>query len=164
VLRWSRSTVENKCHHPQHIDRPACTVCREWSRRSKESFVLDVENSGIRPLHWREVARLQGFDADWFNVDGLNNRQKMEVIGNAVPPPMAAVVFDQVIASKKKWLNQTVVELCAGVGGLAPRGIHADPKQTDTQPTDFKVTALFDYDEACCTLLRHHFWRGPRRH
>jgi site-specific DNA-cytosine methylase len=115
---WSEHVALDPRHRPQTLDRPASTVRREWCRAPQEAHLLDPLQGRYRKLTWEEIAMLQGFDPDWFRVPRLTKSDRIRAIGDAVPPPVAAALFDA-IDHAWEWGNQTVVELCAGAGGLA---------------------------------------------
>jgi DNA (cytosine-5)-methyltransferase 1 len=79
-----------KSHHDRlHPDRPAYTL-----RAGNGNF------SPLRPIHYRyhrvisvrESARIQGFSDSFFWPDDMSRLQQYRQVGNAVPPPLAAIV------------------------------------------------------------------------
>ena len=86
-----------KCHENGHRhldtygrlawDRPSGTITARFDSFTRGRFGHPVED---RSITLREGARLQGFP-DWFVFDG-SREDGARMIGNAVPPPLAAVL------------------------------------------------------------------------
>lgn len=72
-------------------DRPSVTIRTEFFKPEKGRYLHPVQH---RPITHREAARLQGF-ADGFVFHGTKT-QIARQIGNAVPPPMARALADEV--------------------------------------------------------------------
>lgn len=79
--------VYNSMPFPDSLDRSVRTITATCTRVSRESVVIpDVVSIGeYRRLTIRERASLQGFPAS-FQFYGDSYRQKLMMIGNAVPP------------------------------------------------------------------------------
>jgi DNA-cytosine methyltransferase len=65
-----------------------------------------------------EIAAIQGFPVQWVEVDGTTDSERIAVLGNAVPPPLSHVIA-QVIHENIAFQNNTLIEICAGIGGLS---------------------------------------------
>ena len=53
-----------------------------------------VNGKKIRRMSVAEIAAIQGFPAEWVNVDGITESERIAVLGNAVPPPLSHVLAD----------------------------------------------------------------------
>lgn len=115
--KWSRSVALDPKHRPQTLDSPATTVRKEWGRWPQEAHLLDRPNNRYRRLSAREVAAIQGFGTSWLDELDLPTRQAIELIGNAVPPPLAKAILEGV-DDIYDWENPTFLEICSGIGGL----------------------------------------------
>lgn len=81
--------VYNRMQFPDSPDRAARTVTALCTRVSRESIVIArPEGDGYRRLTLRERASLQGFPIS-FEFYGRSYSDKLKLIGNALPPPMA---------------------------------------------------------------------------
>lgn len=82
--------VYNNMPFPDPMNQPARTVTAVCTRVSRESIVIkDMENNGkFRRLTLRERACLQGFPIN-YQFYGKSYSQKLRLIGNALPPPLA---------------------------------------------------------------------------
>ena len=113
---WSDAVSNDPKHRPQVMDRPSTTVRKEWCRRPQEAHVVDGKK--IRRMSVAEIAAIQGFPAEWVDVDGISESDQIAVLGNAVPPPLSHVLANLL----KKYIdfnNKTLIEICAGIGGLS---------------------------------------------
>jgi DNA (cytosine-5)-methyltransferase 1 len=85
--------IYNAMQFPDHLDRPARTITATCTRVSRESIV--IENSGkarsYRRLTIRERASCQGFPIS-FQFYGESYSQKLQMVGNAIPPLFAYYV------------------------------------------------------------------------
>lgn len=113
---WSERVSNDPKHRPQVLDRPSTTVRKEWCRRPQEAHVAD--GAKYRRLSVAEVARIQSFPLDWVNVDGITENEKIAVLGNAVPPLLSRVLAT-VLRDNIEFQNKTLLEICAGIGGLS---------------------------------------------
>ena len=75
-----------------HADRPSVTIRTEFFKPEKGRYLHPTEN---RPITHAEAALLQGFDEDfaWCGTKISIARQ----IGNAVPPPLARAIAEQLL-------------------------------------------------------------------
>lgn len=82
--------VYNNMPFPDPMNLPARTVTAVCTRVSRESIVIkDRDNNGeFRRLTLRERACLQGFPIN-YQFYGKSYSQKLRMIGNALPPPLA---------------------------------------------------------------------------
>ncbi|MDE5806836.1 MAG: DNA (cytosine-5-)-methyltransferase [Muribaculaceae bacterium] len=103
-------------HRPQIIDLPSTTVRKEWCRRPQEAYLADGKR--IRRMSVAEIAAIQGFSEDWVNVDGITTNERIAVLGNAVPPPISSLLA-RIISENFSFKNKTLIEICAGIGGLS---------------------------------------------
>jgi site-specific DNA-cytosine methylase len=103
---------------------------------------LDRPNNRYRRLSSKEVAKIQGFDTSWLEKVDLSTKA-IEVIGNAVPPPLAEVICEG-IDDVYKWENPTFLEICAGIGGLTVGARHID----------LECLALVECWSTACKVLR----------
>lgn len=113
---WSDRVSNDPKHRPQLMDRPSTTVRKEWCRRPQEAHVVDGKK--IRRLSVQEIAAIQGFPYDWVNVPGISNSERVAVLGNAVPPPLSSAIANA-IHHFVDFQNPTLIEICAGIGGLS---------------------------------------------
>jgi site-specific DNA-cytosine methylase len=115
---WSQATAFDPKHRPQSPNRPSSTVRREWWRFPQEAHLLDEVGEKYRRLKAWEIAVLQGFPADWGVNAGLGELDLIKGYGNAVPPPLASVLFETLVEMIPE-LPKLSLEICAGFGGLA---------------------------------------------
>ena len=113
---WSDAVSNDPKHRPQVMDWPSTTVRKEWCRRPQEAHVVDGRK--IRRMSVAEIAAIQGFPYEWVNVDGITDNERIAVLGNAVPPPLSKVVA-QLLYENIDFHNKTLIEICAGIGGLS---------------------------------------------
>ena len=113
---WSDAVSNDPKHRPQVMDWPSTTVRKEWCRRPQEAHVVDGKK--IRRMSVAEIAAIQGFPAEWVNVDGITESERIAVLGNAVPPPLSHVLAD-LLKENIDFQNKTLIEICAGIGGLS---------------------------------------------
>jgi DNA-cytosine methyltransferase len=142
--KWSQSVASDPKHRPQVLDKPSTTVRREWARWPQEAHLLDVENNRYRRFTSTEVSIIQGFEPSWIDLPELSERDKIAALGNAVPPPLAKVIF-RCISKVWTWQNKTSLEICAGIGGMAI-GVE--------ELNDFKHLALIELWTPACEVLR----------
>jgi DNA (cytosine-5)-methyltransferase 1 len=94
-----------ECHHDDHSyvsmygrlcwTKPAQTITSGFGSMGQGRF---LHPSRLRTLTPHEAARLQGFP-DFFRFSSIGSRTSLHTtIGNAVPPKLAAVLVDQLIA------------------------------------------------------------------
>lgn len=113
---WSDAVSNDPKHRPQVMDWPSTTVRKEWCRRPQEAHVVDGKK--IRRMSVAEIAAIQGFPAEWVNVDGITDSERIAVLGNAVPPPLSHVLAN-LLKDNIEFQNKTLIEICAGIGGLS---------------------------------------------
>ena len=113
---WSDAVANDPKHRPQVMDWPSTTVRKEWCRRPQEAHVVDGKK--IRRMSVAEIAAIQGFPADWVNVDGTTESERIAVLGNAVPPPLSHIIAN-LLKDNIEFQNKTLIEICAGIGGLS---------------------------------------------
>ncbi len=113
---WSDSVSNDPKHRPQVMDWPSTTVRKEWCRRPQEAHVVDGKK--IRRMSVAEIAAIQGFPVEWVDVGGITDNERIAVLGNAVPPPLSAVIA-KAIQDSIDFDNKTLIEICAGIGGLS---------------------------------------------
>lgn len=113
---WSEKVSNDPKHRPQVLDRPSTTVRKEWCRRPQEAHV--AEGTKYRRLSVAEVARIQSFPQDWVEVEGITENEKIAVLGNAVPP-LVSKAWAEVLKDNVDFANETLLEICAGIGGLS---------------------------------------------
>jgi len=106
--------------------------------------VVNETGDKIRALTPREIARLQGFPADWFDVEGVSERDRIGLAGNAVPPPVAEAVFR---AMHPLVVGHNLGEFFAGGGGLA----------LGAQRAGFELRTLVDNWKPACKILEARF-------
>ena len=113
---WSDAVANDPKHRPQVMDWPSTTVRKEWCRRPQEAHVVDGKR--IRRMSVAEIAAIQGFPADWVNVEGTTESERIAVLGNAVPPPLSHIIAN-LLKENIDFQNKTLIEICAGIGGLS---------------------------------------------
>ena len=113
---WSERVSNDPKHRPQVLDRPSTTVRKEWCRRPQEAHVADGKK--YRRLSVAEIAAIQSFPQGWVEVDGVTDNERIAVLGNAVPPLLSQTLAS-VIKEHIKFENNTLIEICAGIGGLS---------------------------------------------
>jgi site-specific DNA-cytosine methylase len=152
---WSRDTALDPKHRPQSPNRPSSTVRREWWRYPQEAHLLELEKRRYRRLVWPEIEALQGFPAGWVDVPGISDRNRIEALGDAVPPPLASAIFGT-IGRHWRFKRKTAAELCAGSGGLAS-GLSSVP--------GLRHVALVERWDSACRILKHRKpWDGSVVH
>ncbi|KQQ72401.1 hypothetical protein ASF70_12770 [Rhizobium sp. Leaf321] len=96
-----RVTSEGDKRRLWSVDRPAPTVRSTYSRpmpadyqpNAKDAVALELTGD----LTMSQVARIQGFPAD-HSFEGLTKTDASIVIANAVPPPLARVIGEAILA------------------------------------------------------------------
>jgi DNA (cytosine-5)-methyltransferase 1 len=84
--------VYNDMAFPDRLNAPSRTVTATCSRVSRESIVIrDTVGRGLRRLTVRERASLQGFPIT-YQFFGNSHSQKIKLVGNAFPPPVAYLI------------------------------------------------------------------------
>lgn len=121
---WSDKVSNDPKHRPQLMDRPSTTVRKEWCRRPQEAHIADGKK--IRRLSVQEIAVIQGFDFEWVDVDGISDNDRIAVLGNAVPPPLSKVIA-KTLTESIDFTNKTLLEICAGIGGLSSGFVDFNP-------------------------------------
>ncbi|BDA84001.1 hypothetical protein Sa4125_15430 [Aureimonas sp. SA4125] len=84
------------------IDGPCPTLLRS-AHEGPQNWYVDHErdmgpSADIPPLPMDVLSRIQGFPADWNWLDIPQNRRRMLMIANAVPPPLAEAVGRAILA------------------------------------------------------------------
>ena len=113
---WSERVSNDPKHRPQVLDRPSTTVRKDWCRRPQEAHIADGRK--YRRLSVEEIAAIQGFPFEWINVEGISDKDRIAVLGNAVPPPLSSAIA-KVLDKEIGFENKTLLEICAGIGGLS---------------------------------------------
>ncbi len=113
---WSDAVSNDPKHRPQVMDKPSTTVRKEWCRRPQEAHIVDGKK--IRRMSVEEIASIQGFDPEWINIEGITENERIAVLGNAVPPPLSRAIAN-IIFSNIEFANRSLIEICAGIGGLS---------------------------------------------
>jgi DNA-cytosine methyltransferase len=121
---WSERVSNDPKHRPQVLDRPSTTVRKEWCRRPQEAHLAD--GSKYRRLSVAEIARIQSFPSEWVEVNGITDNEKIAVLGNAVPP-LLSVAIASTLKELVNFENKTLIEICAGIGGLSYGFSFLDP-------------------------------------
>ena len=152
---WSRDVALDPKHRPQLPSRPASTVRREWWRYPQEAHLLDEKNWRFRRITAAEVAILQGFPADWGRNTGLSDLDLIRGYGNAVPPPLAAILIGKLNDFVMGGIHNNI-EICAGFGGIALGGSSA--RTSAGQSIDINHIALIDFWKPAVDVLRNN---GP---
>jgi DNA-cytosine methyltransferase len=146
---WSASVAHDPKHRPQRLDEPSTTVRKEWARRPQEAHVAD--GGRYRRLSADEIAIIQGFPTDYFDGIQLTTNEKIALLGNAVPPPLAKAI-GCVLLNKLDLKNRSYVEICAGIGGLSAG--------FEEQLEPLAVVEL--WDKACFVLRKHLSDKGHK--
>lgn len=149
---WSLEVALDPKHRPQRWDCPSSTVRRDWRKYPQEAHVLDASGTRYRRLIPGEIAILQGFDPSIVDLTGLSDREKIASLGDAVPPPLARALARGIFRSRD-WNNQTAIEICAGIGGLAEGAANEG----------FEHLVLLDSSPVCGKLLSEgRSWSADR--
>ncbi|GAK46785.1 C-5 cytosine-specific DNA methylase [Tepidicaulis marinus] len=82
--------VYNSMSFPDRLDRPSRTIAATCTRVSRESIIVREKprSKSFRRLTLRERATLQGFPVT-YQFLGRSYGEKVKLIGNAMPPPLA---------------------------------------------------------------------------
>lgn len=136
---WSDDVANDPKHRPQSLDRPATTVRREWCRRPQEAHL--AEGSRYRRLSVAEISIIQGFPPSWVDIPGIKETDRIAALGNAVPPPVSAVLA-KAISKYHRFAATSFIEICAGIGGLSFGFDNLRP------------LALIEMWDVACTILR----------
>lgn len=141
--QWSSDVSLDDKHRPQSWDAPSTTVRSAWCRSPQEAHIFEAERNRYRRLTVDEICVLQGFPASWVDVPGMTRWDRVAALGNAVPPPLARVVVESVLDHRPA-INQTSLEICAGIGGLASAACGR-----------MEHLALIENDASAVQILRH---------
>lgn len=124
--------VYNGMRFPDPSDEPVRTLTATCSRVSRESVVVKATPTGkrYRRLTIRERAIAQGFPIT-YQVFGASYNQKMEMVGNALPPLFAWYVAEAIKGTKPSRLRPVERAI------RSFRGPDERPKQTrfESRPT-----------------------------
>ena len=86
---------------PDHWDKPARTILTSEGAISRTSHIIeDPETHTLRRITPLETERAQGFDDNWTNIDGISDRMRYFLMGNALVVPMVtrmANVLNEII-------------------------------------------------------------------
>jgi DNA (cytosine-5)-methyltransferase 1 len=85
--------IYNAMHFPDRLDRSSRTITATCTRVSRESIVIEdpAESGSYRRLTIRERASCQGFPIS-FQFYGESYSEKLQMVGNAIPPLFAYYV------------------------------------------------------------------------
>ncbi len=98
-------SVYNAMSFPDRMTHPARTVTATCTRVSRESIIVRGEDdTTFRRLTPRERASLQGFPIT-FQFYGNSYSDKLKLIGNALPPPMAYYVANAFLGIRGRELK-----------------------------------------------------------
>lgn len=74
---------------PDYWDKPARTILTSEGAISRTSHIIeDPETHVLRKITPLETERAQGFDDNWTNIDGISDRMRYFLMGNALVVPM----------------------------------------------------------------------------
>ena len=149
-LKWSEKTATAKNHQCQSPDKPSRTVLKSWHSLPKEAHIKFKKEGVVRKLTLPEIATIQSFDPKWFDDVDISLAEKIQIIGNAVPPLLAQAVFTGVASAFHTHVSEkTCLELFAGGGGLA-QGIR------NVKSGGFKTLAMIDFwDKSHKVLIKN---------
>lgn len=86
---------------PDYWDKPARTILTSEGAISRTSHIIeDPETHALRRITPLETERAQGFDDNWTNIDGISDRMRYFLMGNALVVPMVtrmANVLNEII-------------------------------------------------------------------
>ena len=157
--KWSEKTCGARNHRCQTRDRVSGTVVKAWASSSKEGHLLEGdhekgEEQRVRPLTVDEIAGLQSFPAGYTTTKGaaaLSRAERIQGIGNAVPPRLAEAVLQGVreLVFPNTDFGRTIpsVEVCAGIGGLS----------LGAERAGFGALGLYDFWAPATSVLADHF-------
>ena len=142
---WSEKTASSKKHLCQYYHRPSSTVLKSWSSLCKEAHVFHEKR--VRKLHIKEICEIQTFPLDWFDIPQIALKDKIAMLGNAVPPRLAEAIC-QAIRNVffQKHEPVQVLEICSGAGGLA-LGAHQ---------AGFQCHTMIEMWKEACQVLQFH--------
>ncbi len=96
---------------PDRLDRPSRTITATRTKRSRSTIVIECphhDGQVYRTLTLRESASVQGFPIVYqFWADSMP--KKSQLIGNAVPPPMARALAHAILREEGKPIPATPV-------------------------------------------------------
>jgi site-specific DNA-cytosine methylase len=149
--QWSSDVSLDDKHRPQIWDAPSSTVRSAWCRSPQEAHILEAEGNRYRRLTVDEICVLQGFPPSWVDIPEMTRWDRVAALGNAVPPPLARAVIETVL-DHRPTNNQTSLEICAGIGGLASAACGR-----------LEHLALVENDASAVQILRHQKpWSATR--
>lgn len=117
-------------------NRPSYTITTYFNRPGNGCYIHPTKN---RVITTREAARLQGFSDNYYFFG--NQRDKLNQIGNAVPPIIGFQFGKQII---KKLHVFKSIELFAGAGGML----------TGMKQAGIKNIVANDLDKSACITLK----------
>jgi DNA (cytosine-5)-methyltransferase 1 len=84
--------VYNYMEFPDDLDQPSRTITATCTRMTRESIIIaDPSDGRYRRLTLRERAMMQGFPIT-MPFGGRSFNERLRLIGNAIPPPMAYLI------------------------------------------------------------------------
>jgi DNA (cytosine-5)-methyltransferase 1 len=98
--------IYNAMQFPDRLDRPSRTITATCTRVSRESIVIEnpAESGTFRRLTVRERASCQGFPI-FFQFYGESYSEKLQMVGNAVPPLFAYYIGHAMLGTKAESLG-----------------------------------------------------------
>ena len=74
---------------PDNLELPARTMLTSEATVNRSSHVIkDPKTKKLRLITPLEAERIQGFDDNWTNIDGISDRMRYFLMGNALVVPM----------------------------------------------------------------------------
>lgn len=126
--------VYNQMSFPDNEGTPSRTVTATCTNVSRESIVIPVSVSSdkIRRLSVRERSTLQGFPINYSFGDSTE-AQKVRMIGNAIPPPLANAVLCAL-------LGKSTLEPLKWKSPQAPRRVELTPRKRHNSQSNRRTT------------------------
>lgn len=75
---------EGKMSFPENLNKPGRTILTSEGQINRSTHIIGYENNEYRLLTPKECERLNMFPDDWTNIDGVSNKARRFLMGNAL--------------------------------------------------------------------------------